>query len=231
MATGRWARGLHRNTDACPPGPRRCKANNCCADPRYDTARTAVKCMKLHVSTSDGPGQSKHQPQQGRRRRILGALYDGCPRVARLIMYANQRRAPAGGTVPQINLIEVAPTRPTRYLGLAQDSGAAWAKVPNADQNRARQSCSPSAARAGRAQRPGRNQFAKQRNSTLRRLVAGLGSFGPAGISPNVAAGCAVDQWQDLILDRLNPAGRLRPLGPVPLDQIDAVVTIVIGAT
>jgi hypothetical protein len=118
MATGRWARGLHRNTDACPPGPRRCEANNCCADPRYDTARTAAKCMKLHVPTSDGPGQSKHQPQQGRWRRILGALYHGCPRVARPIVYANQRRAPAGGTVPQINLIEVAPTRPTRYLGL-----------------------------------------------------------------------------------------------------------------
>ena len=52
----------------------------------------------------------------------------------------------------------------------------------------------------------GRNQFAKQLNSTLRRLVAGLGSFGPAGISGNIAAGCAVDQWEDLILDRLNPA-------------------------
>ena len=58
--------------------------------------------IELKLPTSDGPGQSKHQPQQGRRRRILGALYDGCPRVARLIVYANQRRAPAGGTVPQI---------------------------------------------------------------------------------------------------------------------------------
>ena len=77
----------------------------------------------------------------------------------------------------------------------------------------------------------GRNQFAKRRNSTLGRLVAGLGSFGPAGISANVAAGCAVDQWQDLILDRFDPAGRLRPLGPVPLDEIDAVVTVVVGAT
>jgi hypothetical protein len=60
---------------------------------------------------------------------------------------------------------------------------------------------------------------------TSRRLVASLGSFGPAGISANVAAGCALDQREDLFLDRLNPAGRLGPLGSVPLDQIDAVVT------
>ena len=38
----------------------------------------------------------------------------------------------------------------------------------------------------------GRNQLAKQRNSTLRRLVAGLGSFGPASIGTNVAVSCAV---------------------------------------
>jgi len=76
----------------------------------------------------------------------------------------------------------------------------------------------------------GRNQRAKQRNSTLRRLVASLGSLGPAGISANVAAGCALDQWQDLFLDWLNPAGRLGPLGPVPLDEINAVVTVVVGA-
>ena len=52
-----------------------------------------------------------------------------------------------------------------------------------------------------------------------RRLVASLGSFGPAGISASVAAGCAIDQWENLVLDRLNPAGRLRPLCPVPLDE------------
>src|SRR6516225_663446 len=74
------------------------------------------------------------------------------------------------------------------------------------------------------------NNFHASRKDGSRRLVARLGSLGPAGVGGNVTGGGALDQWQNLILDRFDPAGRLGPFGPVPFDKVDAVVTIVIGA-
>src|SRR6516162_3183860 len=56
------------------------------------------------------------------------------------------------------------------------------------------------------------------------------GSLGPAGVGGNVTGSRALYQWQDLILDRFDPAGRLGPFGPVLFDNVDAVVTIMIGA-
>ena len=63
-----------------------------------------------------------------------------------------------------------------------------------------------------------------------RRLVASFGSFRPAGVGFDVILRRALDQRHDLILDRFNRGHRGMPLRPVPFDQRDAPMPVVIGA-
>src|SRR5208282_792671 len=63
-----------------------------------------------------------------------------------------------------------------------------------------------------------------------RRLVASFGSLRPAGVGFDVILRRALDQRHDLILDRFNRGHRGMPLRPVPFDQRDAPMPIVIGA-
>jgi len=63
-----------------------------------------------------------------------------------------------------------------------------------------------------------------------RRLVASFGSFRPAAVGFDVILRRALDQRHDLILDRFNRGHRGMPLRPVPFDQRDAAMPIVIGA-
>ena len=64
----------------------------------------------------------------------------------------------------------------------------------------------------------------------LRGLFARLGPLRPTGVCLHVVLSGAVDQRQHLVLDRLDRRHLRVPLGPVPLDQRDAAVAIMIGA-
>src|SRR5690348_7888117 len=66
--------------------------------------------------------------------------------------------------------------------------------------------------------------------SGSRRLVASLGALRPARVRRGVVLGGRIDQRNDLVLDRLDPVGRLDPLGAVPLHHEHAVVAVVVAA-
>ena len=69
-----------------------------------------------------------------------------------------------------------------------------------------------------------------RRRLSSRRFVAKLAPLWLAGIRLNVLFGCAVDQRQNFVLDRLDRRHGRAPLRSVPLDERDSTVTIVIGA-
>src|SRR4029077_1242662 len=64
----------------------------------------------------------------------------------------------------------------------------------------------------------------------LRRLVARLRPLRPAGVGLYIALRRALDQRLDLLLDRLDRGVHRIPLGPVPLDERNAAVAVVVGA-
>src|SRR5947207_2449007 len=63
----------------------------------------------------------------------------------------------------------------------------------------------------------------------LRRLVARLRPLRPAGVGLHVVLRRALDQRLDLLLNRLDGGAHRIPLGPVPLDERNAAVAIVVG--
>ena len=54
LAIGGRARGLHRNTDACPPRPRRCEANNCCTTPKVRAGSSPPPAVSLRPNEARG---------------------------------------------------------------------------------------------------------------------------------------------------------------------------------
>src|SRR4249920_932443 len=64
----------------------------------------------------------------------------------------------------------------------------------------------------------------------LRRLVARLRPLRPTGVGLYIVLRRALDQRLDLLLDRLDGGVHRIPLGPVPLDERNAAVAVVVGA-
>src|SRR6185312_193310 len=81
---------------------------------------------------------------------------------------------------------------------------------------------------SGLPPRTGRGHCRSDRR--LRRLVASLGALRPAGVALDVFGRGLLEQRLDLLLQRLDPVGRLDPLGPVPLLHVGRRVTVVVVA-
>src|SRR2546423_2627976 len=75
----------------------------------------------------------------------------------------------------------------------------------------------------------GSPSVARQPSSISRRLVASFGALRPAGVGVDVFLRLGLDQRHHIVLDGLDPIGRLRPFGAVQFRQVDAVVPVVIG--
>src|SRR6202521_4973143 len=65
--------------------------------------------------------------------------------------------------------------------------------------------------------------------ATLRRLVARLGAFRPAGVLLHVVLGGRLDQRANAVLHGRDPVGNLDPLRPVPLLHVSRMVAVVVG--
>src|ERR1700674_3570076 len=66
--------------------------------------------------------------------------------------------------------------------------------------------------------------------ATLRRLVARLGAFRPAGVLLHVVLGGRLDQRAHAVLHGRDPVGNLDPLRPVPLLHVRRLMAVMVGA-